>query len=54
VAIIGSANLTDDAFNRNMELGTLVRDAATVAAIGLHFEELIRRGVLVQVHVPVT
>ena len=52
VAIIGSANLTDDAFNRNMELGTLVRDAATVAAIGLHFEELIRRGALLEVPRP--
>lgn len=49
VALVGSANLTDDAFNRNMELGMLVRDQVTVAAIAGHFDELIRRGVLVEV-----
>ena len=49
VAIIGSASLTDDAFNRNMELGILVREPAAVLAIHEHFQELIRRGVLVEV-----
>ena len=49
VALVGSANLTDDAFNRNMELGMLVREPSTVAAIAGHFDELIRQGVLVQV-----
>ena len=49
VALIGSANLTDDAFNRNMELGMLVREPTTVFAIAEHFKELIRRGVLMQV-----
>jgi phosphatidylserine/phosphatidylglycerophosphate/cardiolipin synthase-like enzyme len=49
VALIGSANLTDDAFNRNMELGMLVRERATVVAITEHFQELIHAGVLVQV-----
>jgi cardiolipin synthase len=49
VALVGSANLTDDAFNRNMELGLLVRDPAAVAAIVEHFEELIHRGVLLEV-----
>ena len=49
VALVGSANLTDDAFNRNMELGMLVREPTTVAAIAGHFEELIRQGVLVEV-----
>ncbi len=48
-ALIGSANLTDDAFNRNMELGMLIRDDATVLSIAGHFEELIRQGVLVAV-----
>lgn len=43
-ALIGSANLTDDAFNRNMELGVLIRDCATVHAIEDHFDELIRQG----------
>lgn len=49
VALVGSANLTDDAFNRNMELGVLVRDPAPVATILQHFEDLIRRGVLIDV-----
>lgn len=49
VALIGSANLTDDAFNRNMELGMVVRQRATVLALEEHFQELIRSGVLVQV-----
>jgi phosphatidylserine/phosphatidylglycerophosphate/cardiolipin synthase-like enzyme len=51
VALVGSANLTDDAFNRNMELGLLVRDPAPVAAIVEHFEELIHRGVLLEVQI---
>ena len=49
VVLIGSANLTDDAFNRNMELGVLVREQATVSIIAAHFEELIRRGILAKV-----
>lgn len=49
VALIGSANLTDDAFNRNMELGLLVREETTVLTIAEHFNELIRSGVLVEV-----
>lgn len=48
VALIGSANLTDDAFNRNMELGMLVRESTTVWAITEHFAELINIGVLVE------
>jgi cardiolipin synthase len=46
VAIIGSANFTDDAFNRNMELGVLVNEPAAVAMLNEHFTELIRNGVL--------
>jgi DNA-binding TFAR19-related protein (PDSD5 family) len=46
---IGSANLTDDAFNRNMELGMVVREAAVVLAIAEHFQELIRYGALSEV-----
>jgi phosphatidylserine/phosphatidylglycerophosphate/cardiolipin synthase-like enzyme len=49
VAVVGSANLTDDAFNRNMELGLLVSDPIVVSGIAGHFEELIRRGVLTKV-----
>lgn len=49
VALIGSANLTDDAFNRNMELGILIREQTTVESISEHFQELIRAKVLVPV-----
>jgi phosphatidylserine/phosphatidylglycerophosphate/cardiolipin synthase-like enzyme len=49
VALVGSANLTDDAFNRNMELGMLVREPSTVTAITAHFDELIRLQILVEV-----
>jgi cardiolipin synthase len=49
VALIGSANLTDDAFNRNMELGILLRDHGIVFAIAEHFRELVCSGVLVEV-----
>ena len=47
-ALIGSANLTDDAVNHNMELGVLIRERATVHAIEHHFDELIRQGCFVQ------
>ncbi|HEY4281446.1 MAG TPA: DISARM system phospholipase D-like protein DrmC [Chthoniobacterales bacterium] len=46
VALIGSANLTDDAFNRNMELGMLIRDQTTVSALIEHFQELVHCGTL--------
>jgi phosphatidylserine/phosphatidylglycerophosphate/cardiolipin synthase-like enzyme len=46
VALIGSANLTDDAFNRNMELGILVRERTTVDSISRHFQELIQAKIL--------
>jgi phosphatidylserine/phosphatidylglycerophosphate/cardiolipin synthase-like enzyme len=49
VALIGSANLTDDAFHRNMELGMLVREQATVETLSEHFRELVRSKVLVPV-----
>ena len=52
VALIGSANLTDDAFNRNMELGIFIRQQDVVWTIHQHFNELISRGVLVAVALP--
>jgi phosphatidylserine/phosphatidylglycerophosphate/cardiolipin synthase-like enzyme len=52
VAVVGSANLTDDAFNRNMELGILIREKVTVTAIAEHFRELISRGILVELPQP--
>jgi phosphatidylserine/phosphatidylglycerophosphate/cardiolipin synthase-like enzyme len=39
-ALISSANMTDDAFNRNMELGVLIKEASTVATMLNHFDEL--------------
>ena len=49
MALISSANFTDDAFNRNMELGLLVRDRSTVSTLVEHFQELIRVGDLKRV-----
>ncbi len=43
-ALVGSGNLTDDAFNRNMELGLIVREAMTADAIYSHFTALVERG----------
>lgn len=48
-AIIGSANLTDDAFNRNMEMGVIIKDPGSVANIREHFETLTRNGILKRV-----
>lgn len=45
-AIIGSANLTDDAFNRNMEMGAIIKDPGVVADICEHFRTLEQNGVL--------
>lgn len=42
-ALVGSGNLTDDAFNRNMELGLLVNDSITADALYNHFTALITR-----------
>lgn len=41
IALVGSGNLTDDAFNRNMELGLLVNDPSTADALHGHFTALI-------------
>lgn len=49
VALIGSANFTDDAFNRNMEMGVLLKEPAVVATIAEHYRELIRTGNLARV-----
>jgi cardiolipin synthase A/B len=45
-AIISSANLTDDAFNRNIELGILIRGSNISNAIYRQFSALIEAGVL--------
>ena len=41
-----SANLTDAAFDRNIELGILIRDRALAASVTSHFRGLIDREVL--------
>ncbi len=45
-AVISSANLTDDAFNRNFELGTLFEGGEMPKKMREHFEGLIMQGVL--------
>lgn len=45
-ALVGSANFTDDAFNRNMELGVILREPTLVETLFSHFAELHQKGVL--------
>ena len=44
-AIISSANLTDDAFNRNMEMGVLLRGGILPRQLREYFRGLISKGV---------
>lgn len=46
--LISSANLTDDAFNRNIELGVLVQGGQIPNQIFKHIELLIQHGILIQ------
>ncbi|QMU71842.1 hypothetical protein GXP74_29990 [Streptacidiphilus sp. P02-A3a] len=39
-ALLGSANLTDNAYNDNLEIGAVVRDPAAVAGLVDHFAAL--------------
>lgn len=43
---VTSANLTEAALERNLELGLLVRDRALAASVAAHFRGLIDRGLL--------
>ncbi len=43
---VTSANLTEAAFDRNIEMGLLVRDRALALAVSGQFRALIDRGVL--------
>lgn len=45
-ALVSSANLTDDAFNRNLELGVMIREPAFISSTRNHIESLILGGVL--------
>ena len=44
--LISSANLTDDAFKRNIEIGVLLRVPALAEQLTRHFQALIEAGVL--------
>jgi phosphatidylserine/phosphatidylglycerophosphate/cardiolipin synthase-like enzyme len=46
VVFVTSANLTEAALDRNIELGLLVRDPALAASVSTHFRTLIERGLL--------
>jgi phosphatidylserine/phosphatidylglycerophosphate/cardiolipin synthase-like enzyme len=46
VVFLTSANLTEAALDRNIELGLLVRDSALAASVVRHFQVLIDRGLL--------
>lgn len=46
VVFVTSANLTEAAFDRNIEMGLLVRDRALAASVSSHFRVLIDRGLL--------
>jgi phosphatidylserine/phosphatidylglycerophosphate/cardiolipin synthase-like enzyme len=43
---VTSANLTEAAFDRNIELGILLRDRTLAANVTSHFRTLIERGLL--------
>ena len=46
IVFLTSANLTEAALDRNIELGVLVRDAALAASVVRHFQVLIDRALL--------
>ena len=47
VALVTSANLTEAAFERNIEAGVLSRDVSLATALVVHFRTLIDRRFLV-------
>jgi phosphatidylserine/phosphatidylglycerophosphate/cardiolipin synthase-like enzyme len=51
-AFVTSANLTEAAFDRNIEVGVLTRDHALAASLGRHFGTLIERGLLLPLPSP--
>ena len=46
VVLVTSANLTEAAFDRNIEVGLLVRDRALALSVSSHFRGLIDQGLL--------
>src|ERR1035437_6560760 len=49
-ALVSSANLTDDAFNRNFEVGLLVKNAEFLVTAKKYFDSLIAAGTLSRLH----
>ena len=45
-ALVSSANLTDDAFNRNLEVGIMVKNPEFLSSIKAHFDSLVAKGTL--------
>lgn len=52
VSLVSSANLTDDAFNRNLEIGVMLRSDQFRAALAEHLLGLIHCGCLLQIESP--
>lgn len=50
VVLVSSANLTDDAFSRNLELGVRLVAAEVVQWAHDHFEGLIKDSILMRIH----
>jgi cardiolipin synthase len=48
LALVSSANLTDDAFNRNLELGVMVENSEFVLSVKSYFQSLIADGTLIR------
>ena len=46
IVLVSSANLTDDAFNRNLEVGLLVKNAELLVRAKSYFDSLIATGAL--------
>jgi len=45
-ALVSSANLTDDAFNRNLEIGVMIRDPSFITSTNAYVDGLISSHVL--------
>ena len=46
IAFVTSANLTEKAFDENIEVGLLTRDRTVALSLAKHFSVLIERGIL--------
>jgi phosphatidylserine/phosphatidylglycerophosphate/cardiolipin synthase-like enzyme len=52
-ALISSANLTDDAFNRNLEVGVLIKNTEFLLSTKSYLESLIAEGTLSRLTGPI-